>query len=236
MKSRDFKQIARDALQGNWFRAIIAFFVASMFSGGVGVSVSVNVEMPEEGSDGITAFLPINSQQSPDGFDMEAWLPVFITIFAVTFVVSIIMFIIGCAVSVGYSQFNIDLIDGCKPKVRTLFSCFSQTKTAVCANILMALRVFFGMLLFFIPGIIMAYSYSMVSYVMAENPELTAREALKESKRIMKGNKWRLFCLEMSFIGWMFLSLITAGIALVYVVPYQQATLAAFYNEAKANA
>lgn len=235
MRSRDFKQTARDALHGNWFRAIIAFFVASMFSGGVGASVSVNVEMPE-GDNGITAFLPINSQQSPDGFDTEALLPILITVFAVTFVVSIVMFIIGCAVSVGYSQFNIDLIDGCKPKVRTLFSCFSQTKTAVCANILMLLRVFFGMLLFFVPGIIMLYSYSMVNYVIAENPDLTAREALKESKRIMKGNKWRLFCLELSFFGWMLLSLITFGIALVYVAPYQQAALAAFYNEAKENA
>jgi len=206
-----------------------------MFSGGVGASVSVNVEMPE-GDNGITTFLPINSQQSPDGFDIEALLPVIIIMFIATVIISIVMFIISCAVSVGYSQFNIDLIDGCKPKVKTLFSCFSQTKTAVCANILMSLRVFFGMLLFFVPGIIMLYSYSMVNYVIAENPDLTAREALKESKRIMKGNKWRLFCLELSFFGWMLLSLITFGIALVYVAPYQQAALAAFYNEAKENA
>ena len=57
-------------------------------------------------------------------------------------------------------------------------------------------------LLLFIPGVVKAYSYAMTPYIMAEHPGLTANEAITESRRIMDGNKWRLFCLDLSFLGW----------------------------------
>ena len=53
-----------------------------------------------------------------------------------------------------------------------------------------------------IPGIVKTYSYAMTPYIMSEHPSLTANEAITESRRIMDGNKWRLFCLDFSFIGW----------------------------------
>lgn len=57
-------------------------------------------------------------------------------------------------------------------------------------------------LLLVIPGIVKTYSYAMTPYIMSEHPSLTANEAITESRRIMNGNKWRLFCLDFSFIGW----------------------------------
>jgi uncharacterized membrane protein len=67
---------------------------------------------------------------------------------------------------------------------------------------------------------------------MAENPDMSANEAIRESKRLMKGNKWRFFCLQLSFIGWELLAIFfTAGIGLLWVVPYQQAAYAAFYRD-----
>jgi uncharacterized membrane protein len=65
---------------------------------------------------------------------------------------------------------------------------------------------------------------------------MNARQALKESRRIMRGNRWKLFCLQMSFLGLAFLSILTLGIGLIWLVPYQQAAIAVFYREAKKNA
>ena len=88
-------------------------------------------------------------------------------------------------------------------------------------------------LLLIIPGIVKAFSYAMAPYILADNPELTARESLNESKRIMDGHKFDLFVLQLSFFWWYILGSITFGIAYVYVIPYINATTANFYNSIK---
>ena len=67
-------------------------------------------------------------------------------------------------------------------------------------------------ILFVIPGYIALYRYAMTPYIMAENENLSVMEAITESKRIMMGNKWRLFCLDLSFLGWELLGILTLGI------------------------
>jgi len=84
---------------------------------------------------------------------------------------------------------------------------------------------------FVIPGIIATYSYAMTGYILAENPEMTASEVLKRSKEMMSGNRFRLFCLQFSFLGWDFLCLLTFGIGYLWLRPYKQAAIAAFYRE-----
>ena len=115
-------------------------------------------------------------------------------------------------------------------------------------------------LLLVIPGIVKTYSYAMTPYIMSEHPSLTANEAITESRRIMDGNKWRLFCLDFSFIGWellcslplyaggflvlkyftgseaMALSLvllltIPLSIGFFFVRPYEEAAWATFYRD-----
>ena len=85
-------------------------------------------------------------------------------------------------------------------------------------------------MLLIVPGLIAAYRYSMVPYLMAEFPDLRIMDAMRESKRLMKGNKWRLFCLELSFFGWMLLGSVTI-VGSLWVVPYVHAAQAAFYME-----
>lgn len=86
-------------------------------------------------------------------------------------------------------------------------------------------------LLFIIPGIVKAYEYMMIPYLLADNPQMTKEEAFAESKRMMQGQKWRAFLLDLSFIGWYLLSLLTLGILTVfYVNPYVNATHAALYE------
>lgn len=86
-------------------------------------------------------------------------------------------------------------------------------------------------LLFIIPGIVKSYEYQMIPYLLAENPQMSREQAFTESKRMMSGQKWRAFVLDLSFIGWNILSAITLGIlGIFYVQPYMDATHAALYE------
>ena len=85
-------------------------------------------------------------------------------------------------------------------------------------------------MLFVIPGIVKGLSYSMAHYVLADHPEMTARQALNESKRITQGHKGELFVLNLSFLGWQILASFTFGILYIWLIPYMQATVANFYR------
>ena len=101
----------------------------------------------------------------------------------------------------------------------------------------MALFIFLWTLLFFIPGIIKSFSYAMTPYILADCPNVKARDALKLSMRIMAGHKWELFVFELSFIGWALLSALTAGILdIFYVGPYVQSATATYYLEVREEA
>lgn len=73
----------------------------------------------------------------------------------------------------------------------------------------------------------------MSTFILADNPQLSQSEARKASVEMMNGHKWRLFCLELSFIGWVLLSALTLGILLFWVTPYMHAAFAAFYEDLK---
>ena len=86
-------------------------------------------------------------------------------------------------------------------------------------------------LLFIIPGIIKSYEYRMMPYILAEHPEMGARDVFEKSKEMMRGQKWKAFVLDLSFIGWEILSIFTVGLLHVfYVAPYRNMTEAALYE------
>ncbi len=86
-------------------------------------------------------------------------------------------------------------------------------------------------LLLVVPGVIKAYQYAMVPYLLADDPTMTKDRALSESRRMMDGNKWRAFVLDLSFLGWQLLSILTLGVLSVfYVAPYKRMTSAALYE------
>ena len=82
-----------------------------------------------------------------------------------------------------------------------------------------------------VPGILAGYSYAMTECILAENPELSAAEAMARSKELMAGHRWRLFCLQISFIGWSILAALTLGIGGLWLTPYRHTANAAFYRE-----
>ena len=100
--------------------------------------------------------------------------------------------------------------------------------------ILQSLFIMLWSLLLYIPGIIKAYEYSMSFYIMQENEGKSWEKCLDESKRMMEGNKWQLFCLDLSFLGWYILGLLVFGIGCFFVVPYHQMARANFYMALKA--
>ena len=88
-------------------------------------------------------------------------------------------------------------------------------------------------LLLIVPGIVKFYAYSMTPYILVDNPELSANEAINLSQKMMKGHKFDLFWLGLSFIGWFILGFLTLGVAYLWLVPYMYTSVAAFYQDLK---
>ena len=228
----DFRRIAREALRGRWGIAVIAGLLASLLgaigSGGPELNIKMN-------NGHFQASLSVTDQDiiSTDGmhWGFFAGMTAYILIFAV--VVGIILFVLGSVIEVGYCKFNLDLTDRRgKPELGTMFGYFSFWQTTAVSRLLQTVYVFLWSLLFIIPGIMAGYSYAMTGYILAENPHLTASEAIERSKQMMYGNRRRLFCLQISFIGWSILSsLLTFGIGDLWLTPYRQSASAAFYRE-----
>jgi len=86
----------------------------------------------------------------------------------------------------------------------------------------------------FLPGIIAGYRYSMALYILNDNPKISPMDAIKASKEMMKGYKWKLFCLQLSFVGWALLcSIFTLFIGFLWLIPYIQTSIANFYQNLK---
>jgi uncharacterized membrane protein len=118
-----------------------------------------------------------------------------------------------------------------------LFQGFQNFGRSVGGMLWMYLFIILWSMLFWIPGIIKALSYFMTPYILAECPSVKAKQALLLSMRMTKGHKGKIFIMGLSFIGWMILSSMTAGILyIVYVGPYMNTSFAGMYDELKKNA
>jgi len=121
--------------------------------------------------------------------------------------------IVAGPLSVGLIIYLKQFYYGEKEELADIFKGFTvNTVNNIVAGILQGIFISLWSLLFFIPGIIKGYAYSMTSYILADHPEMEGYQAIKESEKMMSGHKWQLFCLEFSFIGWILLSCLTFGI------------------------
>jgi len=222
----DFRQEARESLKGNWLNAVIAGLLASILGAGASVGgFNFNFNFSDSGSDGGTLSEVVNSDI------MGVIIGVLSTVFIVALIIGAGFFVLGSIIDLGYAQFNLDLVDKKPISINTLFAYFPRWKTAIASRFLQAIYVFLWSLLFIVPGIIAIYRYSMTRYIIAEDENITANDAITKSKEMMIGNKGRLFCLEFSFIGWSILAAFTCVIGYLWLIPYMQASYAAFYRE-----
>lgn len=116
--------------------------------------------------------------------------------------------------------------------VTNLFYAFKEDYTRyLMIGVYHIVFVFLWSLLFIIPGLIKMYSYSMCFYLANDNLDLSPIDCIDNSKELMDGNKWRLFKLHLSFIGWFFVGVLTAGIGFLWIVPYIKQSETAFYED-----
>ena len=124
---------------------------------------------------------------------------------------------------------------GCGVNTNEIFNIYKSGNlmNAILALFLKGLFTFLWSLLFVIPGIIKGYSYWLIDYMMAENPALDQSRAFEISKQLMYGNRFKAFVVELSFIGWQLLSVLTFGIGMLFLTPYMSMTMTHFYLELK---
>ena len=137
------------------------------------------------------------------------------------------------AVTVGLSNYFIKNTDS-KPSFADAFSGFKVKYLRNCGTLfLMGIKLALWSMLFVSPGIIKSFEYAMIPYILADDAEISSKEAFQKARELMKGNKWRLFKLDFSFIGWYALCFLTLGLGTFFLLPYLNAATAEFYVELK---
>ncbi len=134
----------------------------------------------------------------------------------------------------GICRAGTKLARGYKVELKDAVSGFQENFTgSLLLGFLVSLFTCLWTLLLIVPGIVKSYSYAMAHYLRQDDlsKEKDAIEYINESKAMMEGYKWQLFCLDLSFIGWYFVGLLCLGVGIFFVVPYHQTARANFYQE-----
>lgn len=217
MEYSQLRARARENLRGNWGVSIAAALVAALLGasiGGSGFSISIDEE--------ILIKLP------------PLFTSVFTSFATVSSLLSFVSLILGGVIQLGYVRFLLKQHDRQEAAVSDLFSQFDRFSAGFLQSLLRTLYTILWSLLLLIPGIVKSYSYAMTPFILAEHPELTASQAIDASKEMMEGFKGHLFMLELTFLGWDLLNILTLGIGSLWLNPYKEATHAAFYRELQA--
>ncbi len=147
----------------------------------------------------------------------------------------IVSLLITGPLAIGLAIFSLSISRNQDTKLEQIFQGFNNFGTALGAYLLMVLFIILWMLLLIIPGIIASISYSMTFYILADDNSISAMDAIKKSKKMMDGYKWKYFCLGLRFFGWALLCILTLGIGFLWLMPYIQVSMAKFYDDIKAN-
>ncbi len=213
------KQKAREALRANAPRIYLVGLLCTLLTTvGVGATEwpTIRVMLRADTLEEMTYLLE-QSQAVSAGFALTA----------ATFVMTLFLNLVNC----GWQLFTLRASRGEDTGgVETLFACFQQFWRFLLAHLLISLFTFLWSLLFVIPGIIAAYSYSQTFFIMLDNPSISPLEAISASKQLMRGHKMEYFILELSFLGWAYLAVFTFGLLGIWLNPYMQVTMANYYN------
>lgn len=216
----DLKMRAKQAFHRNYWSSVVVALVMAIITAGVSSSAARS-----RGRD--------YSYYGGSYFSEHSLIYATFTMLAAVISMGLIVLdiLVGNVLLVGGQRFFI-LNQTENARVGTLLYGF---KSGSYGNVVMVmfmrdLFTFLWSLLFLVPGIIKYYEYRMVPYILAENPAMPREEAFLISKKMMTGQKWNTFVLDLSFIGWIFLAALTGGIlGVFYVEPYRQATIAELY-------
>ena len=225
MKSnQDYKNEALAALRGNWAPAVLAMVIFMIvevicFSPSMYYSFALQETLAGINPNDISGL-------------MDIYRKMYSTSGASTLVCVFLLF----PLIVGFlNAFRFLLVRGDNRLTDNMFSItFKNYLHNLWGYLLVYIFTFLWTLLFILPGIVKAFSYAMTPYILEENPELSANDAIDRSRAMMKGHKFDLFYLYLSFIGWGILCLLTFGIGFFWLGPYVFTAKAAFYEDVKA--
>ena len=219
MTYREIRQTARENLRGNYWLSVLVAFVAvllgAILTGGTIFRVDVDAEVIHRLPRFIVRYLAIMGSIS--GF------------------FALVQFIIGGTVQLGYAKYLLKQHDHAGFDIHDLFSQFDRFGQGFAQKFLRGLYVALWSLLFIIPGIVKGYAYSMTPFIMAENPDMSANDAITASRQLMDGHKGELFMLDLTFFGWGLLAALTLNIGYIFLNPYKNAAYAVFYKELTAS-
>ena len=228
-----FKNEALDALSGNWGKAvlltIIYIFLVGLFTG---PATYQTVEMQSYIQENAH-----NVRQAASLMQDPMYQALSRRMNGTSGLMTLVNILLIMPLSVGYANaMRKLLVTRDVELVPTAFHiAFENYWHKVWTMLWMSILIGLWSLLLLIPGIIKAFSYAMTPFIIEEYPELSSTEAIHRSRMMMRGHKFDLFWLELSFIGWGFLCLLTAGIGFFWLIPYMETSIAAFYEEVKAD-
>lgn len=225
---RDLKREARAALKGKWGEAALTMFAYLAIVMVVEWTLGLFMGFDSEFIHRYQAYILQGNPHAALSF-MSLYFSRYAGVSAV-----IAYFLIGPLV-IGLFCTFLYLLRGDKNLVDNMFKLgFRPYWRSVMGYFLMAIKVLLWTLLLIIPGAIKILAYSLTPYILKDNPELSCLQAIERSRLMMKGNKWRMFVLILSFIGWFLLGIITLGIGFFWIAPYMYTTMGAFYEDVKA--
>ena len=218
----ELKIRAKAAVKMYYWKMVLVAFILSMIGGGASSVGSRSASDNSAGSGASSMFEGINMQ--------VAMIAVIIVLVVVVIALALSVFVFN-VLEVGFRGFFSRSMTE-DPELGLIADGFTQNYwNCVKTQFLKSLFIGLWSLLFVIPGVIKAYEYRMVPYLLAEHPEMSSGEIFARSKEMMQGNKWDTFVLDISFVGWVLLSGITLGILYIFWVgPYIAATDAALYH------
>ena len=154
---------------------------------------------------------------------------------AILHLIGIVLFILALPLTWGYQTLFLGAVRGGDATAKDMFEGYNKElfSRVLTTTLLYYVYVFLWSLLLLIPGCIKSYSYAMTPYILKDNPEMKNNAAIEESMRIMNGHKLELFMLDLSFIGWAILSILTCCIGFLWLAPYMNMARVNFYEDLK---
>ena len=173
----------------------------------------------------------------------EKLVLVWLILYAIDIIISsltkwsfILILIIAGPLDLGIHTIFLKIFRGEDFKIEEIFNGFKDFRRALETYLLRTFYILLGFILLIVPGIIIAISHSMSFFILAENPNIKPKDALRLSKQMMYGHKTQYFMLILSFIGWFLLSILTFGIGFLFLYSYMTMASAIFYNQIKESA
>lgn len=154
---------------------------------------------------------------------------------AILHLIGLVLFILALPLTWGYQTLFLGAVRGGEATAKDMFEGYNKElfSRVLTTTLLYYVYVFLWSLLLLIPGCIKSYSYAMTPYILKDNPEMKNNAAIEESMRMMDGHKLELFLLDLSFIGWAILSILTCYIGFLWLVPYMNMARVNFYEDLK---